>query len=145
MESEQGSNVTDLRSCDWTWIHKRIHDEFAPVMGVQALGVYVVLCRRENRTGLSILDVEDTAANLRLSETSVRKAVNMLERLDLIALVERVDEEGSRLPNGYYALEPPERPRLDWQTREQRPREVEYARTAILHPLPHNLGESSDS
>jgi hypothetical protein len=102
--------VRDLRDRDKWWAHDRIIDQYAAMIGIYALGVYVYLCRRADRASLAWPSKRTIAKDLGIGLSSVHKAIETLTDYRLILERPRYTSEGDRTSNAYFLLEPPLEP-----------------------------------
>jgi hypothetical protein len=86
------------------WINNEIIDDYASKLGGSALLVYMVLCRYANNASGEARPSQDTlAGNCELSERSIRRALGVLEKNNLIE-TKRVIVKGRWDQNVYTLL-----------------------------------------
>ncbi|MFT4040680.1 MAG: helix-turn-helix domain-containing protein [Thermomicrobiales bacterium] len=94
------------------WLDDRIIDEIAPALrphpqGAAALRVYVVLARHANRDGHSWPGLDSIAEHAACSRSTVKRALRLLEQLELVEVTACHDAESRRSTSNLYTLLPP--------------------------------------
>lgn len=113
-DSSAGGRVRERRRKSFYTADNVIYDTFGGEIGPYALAVYHYLCRRANDDERSWPKIRTIQSVTKLSPSSVRRAIEDLERAQLISVAETFDEEG-QAENVYTLLEPPTELPANWK------------------------------
>lgn len=140
-DNSAGGRVRERRRRNFYTADNVIYDVFGGVMGSHALAVYHYLCRRANDDERAWPKIKTIQSQTKLSPSSVRRAIEDLERLQLISVAETFDDNG-QAENVYTLLEPPAEIPENWDTAPRPAREkIDYRgkpaadRRRRRHPL----------
>jgi DNA-binding transcriptional ArsR family regulator len=84
---KRGERVPPERG--WHWAENLFVDQYAAEVGINATGVYYVLCRSANEDGQSHRSVSNIAQLLGLHPDTVRKAIKTLQKHGLVKVKHR--------------------------------------------------------
>ena len=102
------ADIRDMRRTRWFFVDNDLIDRFLPKMGASAFAVYAVLCRMAgNKTQDCWPSHATISAKTGLSVNTIRAGLIKLEELGLLAVEQRLRDDGSQTSNLYTLLEPP--------------------------------------
>lgn len=100
-ESATQIEIRDLRHKEKFQIDDQFLGGWAAKVGIYGVGVYVVLCRHADKNQSCFPGIKTIAKMLNISEASTKRAINGLEKLNII----RRERVGKRQSNTYYLLD----------------------------------------
>jgi hypothetical protein len=101
MSEQTQIEIRDLRHKEKFQIDDRFLSGWAARVGIYAVGVYVCLCRHADKNQSCFPGIKTIAEQLNISEASTKRAINALEKFNIIKR-ERI---GKRQSNRYYLLD----------------------------------------
>ena len=100
--------IRDQRRPGWLWLRNEIIDQYGAELGAIGIAVYVALCKHaDNDTQECFPSHAAIGKAVGLSAPTVRKALDKLCDLNIIAREQRFDESGRQTSNLYYLLDLP--------------------------------------
>lgn len=100
------ARVRDRRQANWFWMNKDILDIYGPKIGANGIAIYAFLARCANEQGHAIPSIRFIAKHVDLSLNTVRKYLEVLEKVGLIATKLRYDRAGDFSSTEYVLLTP---------------------------------------
>ena len=102
--SDNEFEVRDRRPRGWFWIDNSLMDQWAAIIGVKALLVYICLCRHADNDQKAWPSQSLLGKKLGMSESSVRRGIRALEKHAIIRS-EKVKEKGRFARSVYHLLD----------------------------------------
>jgi hypothetical protein len=107
MSANPRPNLRDGRHKNWFWLDNAVVDECAEQIGADALALYTILCRLvDDESGKAFPPNDYLQKKMGRSAPTIRKAYTVLKEHGLIQIVPRFRDDGGRLPNDIYLLDP---------------------------------------
>lgn len=100
--------IRDMRRNHWFRIDNCIIRHYGKDLGSTGIAVYALLCcHADNSTQESFPSVGKMGELLKLGPATVRRALQKMQRLELLIVEPRLREDGSQTSNLYVLLDPP--------------------------------------
>ena len=98
-------NIRDKRDRRWFWVDNALMEDYASIIGIYAVGVYMMLSQRSyNQNQQSQVSGTVISDKLDVGRTTVTQALAVLEMHQLIDIEEQYDEETRQQLTSIYTL-----------------------------------------
>lgn len=132
--------IRDRRKRQWFRIDNVIVEEYGPLLGPYGLAAYCGILKHETDATTTV-SIGHLCRDTGMGRSSMQKAIEKLERLDLIEVIERIDDDGGQHSSEYLVLDVLPIPRPDWETRAR----PERTRMDTRGGVPHKRGGVCDT